>query len=593
VSAAADHPAPLPAPRPGTWWERAGIRLDGRSVAIAVIVAIVLYLVLGPVLMLLFSSFKETVGVLPFEADVPTSLENYVRVFLSTGTYAVLLTTLVYTAGSLLISFGLSITLAWLVERTDMPLRSLIFVMVVAALGLPGVIAGIAWVLLLSPRAGLINQFLRDTIGLEGTGPLDIYTLPGLIFVQGITLLPITFLLVTAAFAAADASVEEAGSTSGAPFRRVMRRISMPLLLPALLSALVYQFVSVIESFDVPLVIGLPAGIRVLSTEIYTWAAPSGGLPNYGLSSTYAVLLIGLSIAPLLLYNRVISRSDRYAVVSGHSRRSRRVGLGRWRWPMFILCLAVVIVAFVMPTAVMVWTSVQPFYALPSPESIARITLRGYETILGRSSFHQVVINTLLMAGATALATMTIGLLVSWVLVRTRSRLRFPLDVLAFTPHAMPGVIIGLSVLLIYLLLPVPLYGTIWIMVVALTTQWLSLSSRLMTGGIAQIQRQLEEAATTSGASWFRTMWRVVLPLVMPAFLNGLVLIFLLGIKNLTIPLILFTPKTQVLSTTVWQLWENGDTAATAAVGVIMVSITLTLALLLRRLNASTYVNTT
>jgi iron(III) transport system permease protein len=372
-----------------------------------------------------------------------------------------------------------------------------------------------------------------------------------------------------------------------------MRRISMPLLLPALLSALVYQFVSVIESFDVPLVIGLPAGIRVLSTEIYTWAAPSGGLPNYGLSSTYAVLLIGLSIAPLLLYNRVISRSDRYAVVSGHSRRSRRVGLGRWRWPMFILCLAVVIVAFVMPTAVMVWTSVQPFYALPSPESIARITLRGYETILGRSSFHQVVINTLLMAGATALATMTIGLLVSWVLVRTRSRLRFPLDVLAFTPHAMPGVIIGLSVLLIYLLLPVPLYGTIWIMVVALTTQWLSLSSRLMTGGIAQIQRQLEEAATTSGASWFRTMWRVVLPLVMPAFLNGLVLIFLLGIKNLTIPLILFTPKTQVLSTTVWQLWENGDTAATAAVGVIMVSITLTLALLLRRLNASTYVNTT
>jgi iron(III) transport system permease protein len=350
--------------------------------------------------------------------------------------------------------------------------------------------------------------------------------------------------------------------------------------------------VSVIESFDVPLVIGLPAGIRVLSTEIYTYAAPSGGLPNYGLSSAYSVLLIGLALLPLLIYNRVISRSDRYATVSGHSRRTRRVGLGRWRWPMFAMCLLVVIVAFILPTLVMFWTSIQPYYALPSAESISRITWQGYETIIGRDTFRQTLFNTLLMAAATALATMAVGLLVSWVLVRTRSRLRFPLDVLAFTPHAMPGVIIGISVLLLYLLLPIPLYGTIWIMVVALGTQWLALSSRLMTSGIAQIQRQLEEAATTSGASWLRTMIKVVLPLVMPAFLNGFVLIFLLAIKNLTIPLILFTPKTQVLSTTVWQYWENGDTAATAAVGMVMVTITLGLALLLRRLNARTFVNT-
>lgn len=568
-----------------------GIRLDGSVVAIVAIVAVVAYLVLGPVLMLVFSSFKDTVGVLPFEEGVPWTLENHVQVLLSPTTYSVLLTTLIYTAGSLLVSFGLSLTLAWFVERTDMPFRSLIFVMVIAALGLPGVIAGIAWVLLLSPRSGMINVFIRDVLGLEGTGPIDIYTIPGLIFVQGVTLLPITFLLVAAAFAASDASVEEAGSTSGAPFRRVMRKISIPLLLPALLSALVYQSVSVIESFDVPLVIGLPAGIRVLSTEIYTHAAPSGGLPNFGQSSAYAMLLIALSIGPLLIYNRVINRSDRYAVVSGHSLRSRRVSLGPWRWVAFAISLLVVTVIFVLPTAVMLWTSVQPFYAIPSAESISRITFRAFETILNRTTFHQTLINTFVVAGATALGTMTLGLLVSWILVRTRSRLRFPLDVLAFTPHAMPGVIIGLSVLLIYLLLPIPIYGTVWIMVVALTTQWISLSTRLMTSGIAQIQKQLEEAATTSGASWLRTMRKIVLPLVMPAFLNGFVLVFLLGIKNLTIPLILFSPKTQVLSTTVWQLWENGDTAATAAVGVVMVTITLALALLLRGLNARTYIH--
>src|SRR5690606_11294746 len=156
------------------------------------------------------------------------------------------------------------------------------------------------------------------------------YTLPGMIFVQGITLVPITYLLVAAAFRAMDTAMEDAAATSGAPYRTVMRRITLPLLTPALLAALVYQFVSVIESFSIPLVLGLRAGVPVLSTTVFVETQPSGGLPNYGLASSYAILLLLIAIGPLLIYNRVLGRGDRYATITGHSYLPRRIRLGAW-----------------------------------------------------------------------------------------------------------------------------------------------------------------------------------------------------------------------------------------------------------------------
>jgi iron(III) transport system permease protein len=364
-----------------------------------------------------------------------------------------------------------------------------------------------------------------------------------------------------------------------------MRRITLPLLTPALLSAVVYQFVSVIESFDIPLVLGLTGGVIVLSTQIFIESRPAGGLPDFGLASSYSVLLLALAIGPLLLYNRVIGRSERYATIGGHSYQPRRVRLGRWKWPAVTLSLGFIVVSLVLPGLVMLWTSLQPFYAVPSPESISRISLDSYADVLGSRRFRDSIGNTVILGLATSFGAMVIGLAVSWVLVRTRSRLRFALDVLAFTPHAMPGVIIGLSILLIYLILPLPIYGTIWIIVIALATQYISISTRLMTSGISQVQNELEEAAAVSGAALWPTIRRVVVPLVLPAFMNGLLLVFLLAIKNLTLALILYTPDSVVLSTLVWTLWDRADTGGTAAVGTIMVAITVVLGVILRRVN--------
>lgn len=563
--------------------------LTGRLVATVVVIAILMFLVLGPLVMLILSTFRDSHGSLPFSQNATWTLDNYIHVFLSPTTYKLLGTTLVFSLGSLALSLLVSVFLAWLVERTNMRFRNVVFVLIVASIGIPNVILGIAWDLVLNPVNGLVNVLLRDLLGLDAPGPISLYSLPGLIFVQAISLVPITFLLVSAAFRAIDVSLEDAAAASGASFLSVTRRITLPLLVPALLSAFVYQFVSVVESFDIPLIIGLRAGIPVLSTQIYISVRPPSGLPDYGLASTYSLFLLALALGPLLFYNRVIAKSERYATITGRGFQPRRINLGRWRTPALVFCTAFVGASFVVPALVLFWASTQPFYAVPSPEAFARMSLDAYGELFANPQFHHAIVNTMILGLSVGAFTLVIGTLVAWILVRTRSRARFLLDLLSFLPHAMPGVIIGLSVLLIYLIidpfLPIPIYATLWIIVIAMSTQYVSLSTRLMSGAIAQVRLELEEAAETSGASWLAAMRRVILPLIRPAFINGFLLVFLQAIKNLTLALILLSPGGVVVSTLIYGFWDRANTAATGALGVVILLITVVMSIFLRRAN--------
>jgi iron(III) transport system permease protein len=563
--------------------------LTGRFVATVIVVAVLIFLVLGPLLMLAVSTFRASNGTLPFSPAATWTLDNYATVFLSPTTYRLLFTTLVFSLGALALSFSVSVLLAWLTERTNMPFRNVVFVLIVASIGIPNVILGIAWDMVLNPVNGLVNVFLRSTMSLEGGGPISIFSLPGLIFVQGMALVPITFLLLSAAFRAIDVSLEDAAAASGAKFWAVTRRITLPLLAPALLSAFVYQFVTVIESFDIPLIIGLRAGIPVLSTQIYISVRPPGGLPDYGLASTYSIFLLALALGPLLFYNRIIGRSERYATITGRGYQPRRVNLGRWKVPALLFGLGFVTISFIIPALVLFWASTQPFYALPSPEAFARITFKAYGDLFANPTFHKALLNTVILGLSVGGLTLIIGTLVAWILVRTRSRARVLLDLLSFLPHAMPGVIIGLSVLLIYLILdpflPFPIYATLWIIVIAMTTQYISLSTRLMSAAIAQVKLELEEAADASGASWFAAMRRIVLPLIRPAFINGFLLVFLQAVKNLTLALILASPGGLVVSTLIYSFWDRANTASTGALGVVILTITVCLSVFLRRAN--------
>jgi len=555
----------------------------GRTIFVSVTTATLIYLIIGPLLILLYSSFRTGRNLLPFERAAEWTVQNYFDVFGSSATYTVMWNTFIYAAGALSLSFSLSIILAWLVERTTIPFRSTIYIVVIASLGIPAVLNAISWGLLLNPRTGAINIFLRTIIpGIE-RGPFDVYTMYGLIFVQGVTMVPITFLLITAAFRAMDSVLEEAALISGAPFATSVRRITLPILTPALLSALVYQLVTVVESFDIPLVIGLRGNITVLSTRIFLEVRPPLGLPNYGLASTYSVLMLMIAAIPLFYYQFIIGKSERFGTVSGKDYRQKRYDLGKWKTPVLILVFGYLLASVGLPLLMLIWTSLQPFYAPPSLEALSRVSLNAYRVMWTNPTFSLALWNTFVVGTVTAVTTMVMGFSVAWVSVRVKSRASKALDVLAFMPHAFPGVILALSILLIYLILPLNVVSTIWIIIIALATQYIALSSRVMTSSIVQIKAELEEAAAVSGAKQWAMMWRIVLPLVRPAFMNGLLLVFLMAIKNLTQALLLYSPRSVVLSTLIYNRWDNGRVAETAAVGVFTVGVTLVLSVLARR----------
>ena len=562
--------------------------LSGPTIVKTLAVVALIYLVFGPILMLVLASLQDTSQGVTIRTPIPWTLENFHKVFADTETYTVLLTTLVFAAACLVLSFVIALTFAWLVERSDMPGRGLIFVLVVAPSGMPGLISAIAWGLLINPTNGYVNEIIRGVFGLSGKGPFNAYSLPGMVFVQALALVPLTFLLITASLRGMSSSLEEAARASGAPPRTVLRRVTLPLLRPVIAGAAVYQFVSVIEAVDIPLTLGLPGHVTVFSTQVYRITHPSFGLPNYGAASAYGMLLLLLALAPLLFYNRIVRRAQEFATVGGKAFRPRVQRLGRWRWVAFAGAMSFVFVSFVLPLLVLLMASVEPYVGALSWSEIQHVTFDAYQQVLSSELFRSSLVSTILMGMAASALAMALSLILSWIIVRSRSRYAWMVDTLAFIPHAIPGVVIGLAVLLLYLLLPIPVYGTIWIIVIALATQYVSLGTRLTSGGITQIQKGLEEAAETSGAPASRVWRHVLVPLLWPVLLNGFLLVFLATIKNLTLPLVLQSSDNVVMSTLIWSRWDYGDVSGAAVLSVILTAVTVTAALALRRLSGST-----
>lgn len=551
---------------------------------LAVAVAIVLcYVVVVPLAIVGIASLR-TPGALPFDIGTTWTFSNYAEVVQAPGFGRLVLNTVLIATASMAIAFTISLALAWLIERTDLPFANAAFVLVVSGLGIPAFIGGIAWVILANPSNGLLNELLRQVFGLDGaSGPLNIYSFGGFVFVQGVLFVPATFLLVAAAFRGMDARLEEAAAVCGAGTLTTLRRVTLPLLAPALVGAFIYMFITAVESFDIPLTIGLRAEIPVLSSRVFLDLNPAVGFPNYAFAAVHGVMLLGLGLIPLIYYNRMIGRAEEFATISGRGGQRAQVRLGVWKWPALAFIGLYVMISVVLPSAVMFWTSIQPFYALPSVESLGRISFDAYADVFTDGLLGPALKNTIILVLAGGLLAMGLAFLTSWVVVRSRVRGKAALDVLAFMPHVFPAPVLALALLLIYIGSPLPIYGTIWIVVIAVATRYLGLATRFMNSGITSVHREMEEAASVSGASWRRVMRRILLPLVMPSFANGFVIVALLAIQQLAMPLILASSSNRVLSTLVWGRWGSGDTAAATALAMVMLTITMTIVALGRR----------
>jgi iron(III) transport system permease protein len=536
------------------------------------ITALLLWVVAAPIIMLVLSSLREGNFITPGAF----TLGNYRTVYLNQLTYPALLNTLIYATAVSAISLTFATIFAWLVERTDMPGTNWAWTMMLLPLAMPGILRSMSWILLLSPRSGIINIYVRDYLSLFGmqleTGPFNIFTLPGMIFVEGMSGSTTLFLLMVGAFRLMDPSMEEAAKISGARTFTTLRRVTLGLMLPAVLAAAMYAFLGNLDDFETPLLIGLQAGIYLLPTLIYFTAYVS---PSYGLATAYSSIFIIFTIAMVWIYYRVvIRRSDRYASITGKGYRPRRLSLGKWRWLALGLFIAFFTLNIIMPFLTLLWASLLPSYMVPSRAALQYVTLDNFATLINEPSIINSTVNTIILGVVTATGTMALAYMVSWLIVRLKVKGGLLLDGLAFIPHAIPTVSIALALIVLYLHPAVrwlPIYGTIWIMMLALMTRYIAFASRTANSAMTQIHGELEEAARTSGATRFTTLMRITFPLLLPPFIGGWVWVFAHTIRSFSIPLMMATPGNETIAVVMYHFWERkADFSLASTLGVAM-----------------------
>ncbi len=542
------------------------LRFDWSKVFLILIIGLVSYLVLGPILLLIAGSFTSG-----RPGDFTSfSLNNYVEAYYNLKTLEFFLNSLVFAAGSMFIGLSVAIIFAWLIERTNTPLRNVAYVLVISPMAIPGMLLSIAWVFLLSSRIGILNQILMKIFGLSHA-PFNIFSLYGMIFVEGLRLVPTTFLLLVGAFRSMDPALEEAAYASGANTLTVTRRITLKVLMPSILVAGIYIFMTAIEAFEIPGILGIPARIFVFSSRIF-FATHSGGIPEYGIANSLAITYLALSIFLIWIYQRKTRHAERFVTVTGKAYRPRVIDLGRWRYLGLVFFIVYFLLTVLFPMLILFWASLLPFYQIPSQEALSLVSLDAYREALDNFQVQTAIKNTLILMVESAFITTALAVIVAWIVVRSKFIGRKVLDILTFLPHAIPSIVIGLALTYVYLTLDfIPIYATSWILLVALVTKYMAFSTRTLNAAIIQIHTELEEAAKVSGASWGRILLKIIVPLLLPTVIGVAIWVVVHAMREVSMCLMLNSPGNIVLSVLIWVYWDGGNHAIACALGVLLV----------------------
>ncbi|MER6340619.1 iron ABC transporter permease [Streptomyces tendae] len=581
ISASRKDPAtpsqdPPPGSRPGPLARLRGRRFSTQTLLVGAAVLVVGYLAVVPLGYLVHDTFLDADG-------TGVSLDAFARAYGGNSQSGdMLLNSLWFALGSAALALVLGSTLAYIQVRTDTPFKSLFFAASLVPLIVPGILYSTSWIFLGDPESGLLNGLLFEP--LTGTDPVNIYSVWGMIWVQGLHLSPVAFLLMVAAFRAMDPSLEESAAMSGASRLTVLRRITVPLVRPALISAALLMFVQSLESFEVPALLGLQNGIYVFTSRIYfvLRSYPT----DYGAAGAFAIGLLVIAAAGVLLSSWLQRSSRNFQTVTGKAFRPRPVELGRARPFVGVAVVLYFLVTVVLPVAVLVYASLLPYYAAPSAETLSSLTFDNYRQVFDMPLAFTALKNSLILGLGAATVVMLLTTVVSWVVLRTKARGRRFLDLLAFTPIVIPGLVLGLALAFVYLRMPLPVYGTLLILLVSYCTRYLPYGMRYSSAAMAQMAPELEESAAVSGASWFQTFRRVLLPLMSSGILAGWVYILVVSFRELSSTILLYSPGKEVLSVLIWEQFENGQFTTLAALGVCMVLLLVVLVALAYRFGA-------
>ena len=415
------------------------------------------------------------------------SFANYIEAYSDPILWTVILNTLLFAFGTLAVALFFVIPMVWLLNRTDLPFKRSILILMISGFLVPSFLRAAGWILMFSPQVGMANQLARSLFDLTEP-PFNIYNIPGMALVQGLSLVPSAFFMLSAAASAMDPALEEASLTTGAGRFRTAFRISLPLIWPALVATMIYLLMLSISLFEVPAIIGWPARIFVLSSLVYFAVTPNTGLPSYGLAGAYGMLMMALGLLFSLLYFRVVRHSRKYEIVTGRGYRPALVPLGRWKYPALAFVGLYLSLELVLPLLALIWVSLLPRVQAFSFDALRDISLANYAAIPSYVGWEPFINTGILILLAPTLA-IVLSVLVSWVVVRFQFPFRGLLDGLAFLPNAVPHILIAVALAYLALLFrPVfPIYGTIFLIALAHAIAFLAYGSRTLNGAIIQI----------------------------------------------------------------------------------------------------------
>lgn len=532
-------------------------------------------LILGLLGIIIFVSFRE---------DVVTgtiTLRHYLELYTDPFVYSAFLNTIGFTLVAVVVSMFFGVPAAWLVERTNVKGKSFVFAAMILGMLIPGFFVAMGWLFMFHPKIGIVNQVLVNLFGLSD--PLfNIASVSGMGWVQGLSLAPVVFIMTSASFRTMDVALEEAAQASGATFLTQMRTITIPLAFPSLLAATLYVLTIGIAAFDVPAIIGLTNRIYTFSTYLYIETHPENGLPRYGAPAAFSTFMIVVGVILSWWYSRILKQARKYQVITGKNYKPKLIDLRHWQAPALMFLVGYFLLAKIIPLLLLLWAALIPYLQVPSVEALKFVSLDNFRNLPWPLVKRGISNTAVLMVAAPTLA-LTFSLILSWVILRTRTRFRFAFDYIAFLPHAVPNIIFGVAALVITLFVfrgVVDLYGTVLLLVIIVAIVQISFATRITNSALIQIHPELEEVGYVSGAGTFGVLRRIIIPLLRPTFLYGWLWLAMMSFRELTLPTILFSPDNITLSVAIWSLWYGGNLGVAAALTIAMIAALLPLTLI-------------
>lgn len=543
---------------------------DGMTVERALVGALIIFLVLEvvvPFVALIFASLKDVRPDDDNFLNLDLTLENWHKVLASENFWDATWTTVIFAVGASVFATLIGIWFAFVTTRTNAPLRGLIASLALYQLAIPDALYPISWSFLASPDLGLLNQWWSDLTGTD-TPIVNIYSMPGMMLTQGFLLAPLVYLFGVTAMTSMNRSLEEAAETSGATHRYVFKDIILKLAAPAIAATFILALMRSWEAFEVPWFLGIRTQTLTYSTELFfrTTTPPS----DTGLISSFALPMLLMALGMMWWYDRFNRRARMYAVLAGKSQKTDVIVLGPVaRRVASALSLLVLFVGVVLPTLMLIWNSLQPFYRPPSLEAMQSVSLDSYERVFETPAILEGFTNSLIVGLASTALVLVVVSFTSWFVVRGTARGRRLLDLLTFLPMSFPNILVGICLLWIFLSFPGEMTGTYVAIVLAYFIIFVSISARLVTTRMYQIHGELYEAAVVGGASFLTAFRTIILPLLVPALLTSGLFITAWSFKELETAALLSSPETQTTMVVVYNLSRTGTFSQVAAVGMV------------------------